>query len=326
MSALGFFGQTICAIGVFDGLHLGHQCLLEQAKRQAVAEGLPLMVVTFNQDPDEVLFPGKAAYKLLSDDERLTRLSLSDYGGARLVKSKATEVAPSGNKRIVLALPFDEQLAALTPEDFLDHVLAEHCIPRGIHVGADFRFGYKASGNVGTLEEWASAHDAAAFGHRLLDDGGKPISATRIRGSLATGNLEEANRLLTRPHHVFGQVIRGRGFGQTVGFPTANISLSEQVIQPADGVYAGFFEVAGELWPTAVAVGVPLTFEGVDATIEAYVLDYEGDLYDLEVTIYFIERLRPMMAFGSISELTAQISRDVKRTRQITDAARGMLD
>jgi len=333
MSDSNFYGQSICVIGVFDGVHLGHQYLLEQAEKQADAEGLPLLIVTFDRDPEELLFPDRAPRKLLSNDERLARLALVDGGGARQVKpapgvANAVKAIYSTDtdRRIVLVLPFERELAGLLPMDFLNHVLAEHCAPRGIHVGADFRFGYQAAGNVQTLLDWASLYGAEVFAHQLLDDGNSAISSTRIRNSLALADLAEANRLLTRPHHLPGTVVHGRGFGRQVGFPTANIAAAEGVMQPADGVYAGFLEIGDELLPAAISVGVPLTFEGAEATIEAYILDYDGDLYDKNSCLYFVEYLRPMIAFASVSELTAQIASDVERCREITARTKEMLD
>ena len=319
------YGQTVCVIGVFDGVHLGHQYLISQAAIQAEALGIPVLIATFDRDPDELFFPEQASRKLLSDDERLQRLALTGFGSvptsANDGGSKTTGTSP-----IVLALPFNKELASLSPDDFLNQVLLKHCSPRAIHVGADFRFGHKASGDVSALSQWAIAHGAQVFGHHLLDDGGQPITATRIRDALSSGNLEEANRLLTRPHHIAGTVVRGRGFGRDVGFPTANIAATSGVMLPADGVYAGFLQCADELLPAAISVGVPLTFEGVQATVEVYVLDYDGDLYDSQVVVYFVERLRPMIAFATVADLSNQIGKDVENSRRITTATRHMLD
>jgi riboflavin kinase/FMN adenylyltransferase len=323
MSDQAVLGEVICAIGVFDGMHLGHQYLLAQAQAQADEVGLPLVVVTFDRDPDELLTPDAGPTKLLSDPERLARLHRADNGGARL--AQASTGPSSACERVIVSLPFEQWLADLAPEDFLDQVVARRCTPRGIHVGSDFRFGAKAAGSIETLRQWASRHGAEAFGHKLLDDGGLPVSATRIRECLAQARLTEANRLLTRPHHLPGLIVRGRGFGREMGFPTANISGQGGVMQPADGVYAGFFEIGGELLMAAVSVGVPLTFEGLEATLEAYVLDFDGDLYERQATIHFIEYLRPMQDFGEVSRLMEQIGRDVERTREVCAAARGLL-
>ena len=345
MSDQGFYGETICAIGVFDGMHQGHQYLLHEAEQQALELGLPLLIVTFDRDPDELFAPGHAHRKLLSDLERLERLRRSDNTQMRAVSAglgssqpasisgqaaagsdqqtpgsgqpASTSNQPACAEHIVLSLPFEHALADLSPEDFLNKVLAAHCTPRGIHVGADFRFGAKAAGNVEVLREWSKTHGAETFGHRLLDDGDLPVTATRIRDNLEATDLAAANRLLTRPHHLRGRIVKGRGFGREMGFPTANIAVLDGVMQPADGVYAGFFEVGSELLAAAISVGVPLTFEGLDATLEVYVLDFDDDLYEKEANIYFIEYLRPMIAFPEVSALMEQIGRDVEHTRQI---------
>ncbi|MDR0459266.1 MAG: riboflavin biosynthesis protein RibF [Coriobacteriales bacterium] len=317
MSDQGFYGETICAIGVFDGMHQGHQYLIHEAEQQALELGLPLLIVTFDRDPDELFAPGHAHRKLLSDQERLERLRRSDSSQKRAVSAGFSSSQPTCVEHIVLSLPFEHALADLSPEDFLNKVLAAHCTPRGIHVGADFRFGAKAAGNVDVLREWSKTHGAETFGHRLLDDGDLPVTATRIRNNLEATDLAAANRLLTRPHHLRGRIVKGRGFGREMGFPTANIAVLDGVMQPADGVYAGFFEVGSELLAAAISVGVPLTFEGLDATLEVYVLDFDDDLYEKEANIYFIEYLRPMIAFPEVSALMEQIGRDVEHTRQI---------
>ena len=315
MSEPGFYGEAICAIGAFDGVHLGHQYLLQAAQQQADKAGLPCLVVTFDRDPDDLLAPQRTR-KLLADSERLQRLGCLDYGGPGL--ADPAQGITDSRRRLVLALPFEPALAGLAPLDFLNEVLAAHCEPRGIHVGSDFRFGAQAGGNVATLQQWALAHGAAAFGHELLDDTARPVSATRIRDCLASGELAEANRLLTRPHHLRGQIVQGRGFGHQMGFPTANIAGLDGVMQPADGVYAGWLEADGQLLPAAISVGVPLTFGELAATLEVYILDFSGDIYNQVVTVHFREYLRPMQAFADVQALTSQIARDVERTRELT--------
>jgi len=351
VSGSEYFGEVVCAIGAFDGVHLGHQYLFSQAQQQADAAGLPLLVVTFDRDPDELFSPGREHRKLLSNAERLARLGSADNGGRRSYLSAAAGgavgdaavggsaaggaaaggavsgseravLAPGSSERAVLALPFEHALADLSPADFMDQVLISRCQPRAIHVGADFRFGSKAAGDVRFLEDWALRHDARTFGHELFDDGGQPVTASRIRDCLAAGQLAEANRLLTRPHHLRGQIVKGRGFGREMGFPTANIAVIDGVMPPADGVYAGFFELGGELLGAAISVGVPLTFEGLEASIEVYVLDFEGDLYDKEANVYFLEYLRPMIAFADVDALMTQIGRDVERSRGLAAEAR----
>ncbi|MDR2957449.1 MAG: riboflavin biosynthesis protein RibF [Coriobacteriales bacterium] len=326
MSDLGFYGETICAIGVFDGMHLGHQYLLKRAREQADEMGLPLLVVTFDCDPDELFFPDRKHRKLLSDSERLYRLKCEDNGSARGISQETNSFESSETDRIVLALHFDHDLASLTPVDFLNRVVASHCIPRGIHVGIDFRFGAGAQGNVEVLRQWAATHNAQAHGHHLFDDGGRPVSATRIRNCLEDTKLAEANRLLTRPHHLRGRIVKGRGFGREMGFPTANIAVLDGIMPPADGVYAGFFEIGGDLQSAAISVGVPLTFEGLEASLEVYVLDFDDDLYEKEANIYFVEHLRPMIAFPGVPELMDQIGKDVMKTREVTTHARELFN
>jgi len=334
MSGSDEYGEVVCTIGVFDGMHAGHRFLLSAAQEEADLLGLPLLVVTFQSDPEELFKPAGQCLKLLSNAERLQRLADVEDAAAEgevtgaAGAGTAPDGAPEGADRVspdvtlrrqVLALPFTAELAATDPTDFLNQVLARHCTPASIHVGSNFRFGQAARGDVNLLRRWAATQNppAQVHEHRLIDSNGLPVSASLIRSLLQDARLQEANQLLTRPHHLHGQIVRGRGFGKEIGFPTANISVLGGSMQPADGVYAGYFELSGEMHAAAISVGVPLTFEGLEASLEVYVLDYEANLYDREATIWFLEYLRPMIAFANTTELMEQISRDVTRTREI---------
>ncbi|MCL1879738.1 MAG: riboflavin biosynthesis protein RibF [Actinomycetia bacterium] len=314
--------EAVCTIGVFDGLHIGHRYLLDQAIGDARSLGLPCVALSFDHDPEEAFLPPEKVQHLLSNTERLELL------------------AKSGVDQVIV-LHFDHALAALTATEFLDQVLGRLLAPKSIHVGADFRFGAAAQGDVACLKQWADSREVAVFGHQLLGDGGQAVSASRIRACLADGRLDEANQLLGRPHHLKGRVVRGRGVGNSLGFPTANIASDDGVVLPADGVYAGlvqFGEVRqtesvsengraapsdapplpqAELHAAAISVGVPLSFDGVAASLEAFLLDYQGDLYDQELRLHFLKYLRPMQVFGDARALSQQISDDVRQTRKL---------
>jgi riboflavin kinase/FMN adenylyltransferase len=292
---------------------------LAKAEEEARKLGLPCLVVTFDRDPDELFLPLDRQRKLLSNFERLALLS--GHAG----------------QREVLALPFDRQTAQLTAGEFLEWLRSDFCHPQVIHVGQDFRFGAKAAGDVQLLQEWGAKQGCQVRAHSLLDDAGIPVTASRIRDCLANGQLEEANHLLTRPHHLFGQVVHGRGIGKGLGFPTANINSDTGVMLPAEGVYAGRVHilddgvakgvakgrydcqlscVSSDAIPAAISVGKPLTFAGVSATVEATLLDFNDDIYAATVVVEFLRYLRPMQAFANPTELSDQITRDVQQVRE----------
>ncbi|MDR2587202.1 MAG: riboflavin biosynthesis protein RibF [Coriobacteriales bacterium] len=288
----------VCAIGVFDGLHEGHRFLIDEAIGQARRLGLPAVAITFDRDPDELFLEPAAQRKLLINEDRISMLAASGVD-------------------VVLVIPFDAAFASKKPLEFLNAVLAAHGTVRGIHIGSDFRFGYHAIGTVDDLRLWSAEHDCEIFAHRLLSSEGLPVTATRIRDALQAGELALANRLLARPHFLWARVAEGRSMGRQLGFPTANLELEERLVKPADGVYAGVVEVAGELYRTAVSVGVPATFAGAPPTIEAHLLDFEGDLYGQRLRIFFLEYLREMRGFASVEELQRTVQHNIAQARAI---------
>jgi riboflavin kinase/FMN adenylyltransferase len=289
-------GEFVCAIGVFDGVHRGHQFIIGEAVRQADELGIPSVVITFDRDPDELFCPPEQQRKLLSNADRIDRL------------------AHCGTDK-VLVIPFDATFAVQTPFDFLNATVAAQGAPRGIHVGADFRFGLKATGTVDDLRSWGASRGCETFASTLLSDEGLPVTSTRIRNALEAGELAVANRLLTRPHYLRAQVVSGCSRGRKLGFATANLSLKQQLVRPADGVYAGLVPWGERRYKAAISVGVPATFEGTPATIEAHLLDFEGDLYGSELEVFFLEYLRPMRAFSSVEELKSAVQANIAHVR-----------
>jgi riboflavin kinase/FMN adenylyltransferase len=291
-------GAFVCAIGVFDGLHEGHRFVIGQAVDQARRLGVSTVAITFDQDPDELFLQPASQRKLLINEDRIALLATSGVDA-------------------VFVIPFDETFASKEPLEFLNAVIAAHGTPRGIHVGADFRFGSKAHGTVDDLRLWSAERDCEVFAHKLLTDEGLPVTATRIRNALQAGELTLANQLLTRPHFLWAWVTQGRNLGRELGFPTANLELEEHLVRPADGVYAGVVEVDKNLYRTAVSVGVPATFAGASATIEAHLLDFDGDLYGRRLKVHFLEYLRPMQGFSSIDDLQHAVQANIEQARRI---------
>lgn len=292
----GLLAGAVCAFGVFDGVHVGHQYLLGEARAEAQEAGAPFVALTFDKDPDEFFRPD-ALRKLFSNEERL---GLLEEQGATVV-----------------AIPFTREFAALSPEDFL-RAAFDGALPLSIHLGEDARFGAKAAGTVADLRAWGERVGVGVRAHGLLTDGGKPVTATRIRGLLAEGEgIAEANRLLGRPYHVYGTVEAGRGEGRSFGIRTANLRVPDQLRALADGVYAAYVHVDGVRYKSAVNVGVSATFaDRSTATCEPHILDFDGDLYGQRIKVEFMQWLRPMRKFESTEELIATINSNIDWVRE----------
>lgn len=296
-------GPVVVSIGVFDGVHVGHRALLSAAVGDARARSVPSVALTFDTDPQRVLDPDAAPPELLTFHER-------------------TEALLETGVDHVVVVPFTPELAAMEPEAFLDTVLARCCTPLAIHVGEDFRFGARASGDIATLHAWGAEHDASVRAHPTVRVGGEPVSATRIRRLIAEGDVRAAGALMLRPPRLHGTVEHGRGEGRGIGFATANLTPHPGSAVPADGVYAGRATLAdGSQWPTAISIGVPPSFPEASDTIEAHLIGYDGDLYGSELTLEFLERLRDLVRFETLHELRHAIADDLDRTRAIVRAA-----
>lgn len=300
-------GSVVLSIGVFDGVHLGHRLLLDAAAADAAELGARLVTLTFDSDPDEVFHGSAGLDKLLSDKDRLELLAGT---------SSAT----------VLSVPCSPAVMSMQPEAFLD-ALASVCAPKAFHVGVDFRFGAHAAGSVGTIEAWCAGHGCRCAPSVLLERGGAPVTATRIRALLAQGKVNEAMQLLGgRAHSIFGTVCHGRGTGAGMGFATANVDLAPDCpMLPAEGVYAAVAKVAGTSYAAAVNVGAAKSFKDAAAQVEAHLIGFSGDLYGKQVEVGFLEWLRPQRVFGDEAELIATVTANIDWAREHVDASRGVL-
>ena len=297
--------RSAVVIGNFDGVHRGHQAVIGRARAVADAQGLTVVAVTFDPHPMAVLRPEHAPSTLTSIE-----------GRAELLAGAGVDA--------VLALPFDRDMASWSPVEFIDRVLVDCLHAAAVVVGANFRFGSRASGDVATLREAGESRDFVAEGVPL--DGGPQVwSSTYIRMCLATGDVAGAAEALGRPFTVRGLVVRGDKRGRELGFPTANVPTSAVSAAPADGVYAGWLRRmdTGETFPAAISVGTNPTFDGErDRRVESYVLDRDDlELYDVEVEVAFVDRLRGMVAFESVEKLVEQMHDDVDRARELLGAA-----
>ena len=296
----------VATIGVFDGVHRGHQRVVARAEQVAQEKGLPLVVITFDPHPDEVIRPG-------SHPPFLTTLR------------RQAELLAGLGADAVFVLPFSVEFSRLSPDEFVRIVLSDRLHAAAVVVGEDFRFGRKAAGDVPLLAQLGEKYDFTVEGVPLLAADGITMSSTYIRGRLAAGDVAGAATALGRPHRVQGVVVRGHQRGRALGFPTANLETPPHTATPADGVYAGAL-ISLDLdgaevtrWPAAISIGTNPTFAGTDRTVEAYALDRDDlDLYGVRVAVDFAARLRATVKFVSVDELVAQMRVDVDEARALT--------
>ena len=297
----GGWGRCVATIGVFDGVHRGHQALIGQAVRLAREHGLPSVLVTFDPHPSEVVRPG-------SHPAQLTTLRRK----AELVEQLGVDV--------FCVLPFTAELSKVPADGFVHEYLVDKLHVAAVVVGENFTFGHRAAGNVELLTRLGGRFGFAAHGASLVTaDAGITFSSTYIRACIDAGDVAAAEAALGRPHRLEGIVVRGDGRGHELGYPTANLSMPRFAAVPADGVYACRFVLPGSevVRDAAVSVGTNPTFSGRERRVEAYVLDVDEDFYGQRVALDFVERLRGMERFASSAELVEKMHEDVARTREL---------
>jgi riboflavin kinase/FMN adenylyltransferase len=287
-------------IGVFDGVHRGHQQIIGRAVELARAKGVPSVVLTFDPHPSEVVRPGSHPPVLTPQRYK-----------AELLEALGVDV--------LCVLPFTPEFSRLSPDEFVHEVLVEHLHASAVVVGENFRYGSRAAGDLAAL---------AASGHRFgFSVEGVPLqgtqeatySSTFVRSLVDAGDVAEAARVLGREHRVEGVVVRGDKRGREIGFPTANLSPQPWSAVPADGIYAGRLVRGAEQLPAAISIGTNPTFAGRERRVEAYVLDFDGDLYGERVGLSFAARLRETVRFDTVEDLVAQMAKDVERTRELLE-------
>ncbi|MFC8128003.1 bifunctional riboflavin kinase/FAD synthetase [Streptomyces sp. NPDC057302] len=301
------WGRSVVTIGSYDGVHRGHQLIIGRAVARARELGVPAVVVTFDPHPSEVVRPGSHP-PLLAPHHRRAEL-MADLGVDAL-----------------LILPFTTEFSKLSPADFVVKVLVGKLHARLVVEGPNFRFGHKAAGNVAFLTELGATYDYEVDVIDLFVSGeaggGEPFSSTLTRRLVAEGDVEGAAEILGRPHRVEGVVVRGAQRGRELGFPTANVETLPHTAIPADGVYAGWLHAQGEAMPAAISVGTNPQFDGTERTVEAYAIDRVGlDLYGLHVAVDFLAFVRGQAKFDSIDSLLVAIADDVKKARDLIEAA-----
>jgi riboflavin kinase/FMN adenylyltransferase len=299
---------AVVTIGVYDGVHLGHHAVLRLVRELADARELAAVCVTFDRHPAEVVRPDSAPRLLTSPEQKLELL------------------AATGFLDLAFVLTFDEARSQEPAEDFVREVLAGAAHARLVVIGADFHFGKGRGGDVALLQRMGAELGFEVLGVGLeaapatSDQGGTIYSSTAIRELLAEGDVRGAAALLGRPHEARGIVVEGDRRGRELGYPTANVEVPNRCCLPADGIYAGtFVGVDGIEHMAALSLGRrPTFYESADSSLlEAYLLDFDGDLYGQAVKVRFVQHLRGEQKFDSVDALVAQIERDVDATRRV---------
>lgn len=291
--------RAAVAVGVFDGLHLGHHDILERARQRA--DGAGCAVVSFDPHPDLVLArrfePIAPLTPLPERRARILALGIDEF----------------------VVVPFTRELASLTPEAFIDQHLVAPFQLKSLVVGERFALGRGRSGDIPRLRELGASRGFSVESVPLRMDQGEPISSTRIREALARGQVAEAARLLGRRYHLEGRVVPGEAIGRTLGYPTANLRLHDEKFIPAHGIYAVWTRIEGDAaWRMgAMSIGVRPTFGGQVRTLEVFVLDWQGDLPGRSLEVQLVEWLRAEERFETPADLVRAMDRDVERTREV---------
>jgi len=295
------WGRSVVTIGVYDGVHRGHQATIGHTVKRAHDLGLRSVVLTFDPHPAEVVRPGSHPAVLTEPGRK-----------AELIEALGVDV--------LCVVPFTAEFSRLTAEAFVHDVLVEHLHAAAVVVGENFRFGHRAAGDVALLERLGRTFGFAVDGAPLVAADDTVFSSTYIRACVDAGDVAAAAAALGRPHRVEGVVVRGDQRGRAIGFPTANVLCGRYTAMPADGVYAARLVRRGgrgPALPAAVSIGTNPTFSGRERRLEAYVLDFSGDLYGERVAVDFAAHLREMRQYDGVEPLVAQIRDDVARTREL---------
>ncbi|MCJ7654519.1 MAG: bifunctional riboflavin kinase/FAD synthetase [Dehalococcoidia bacterium] len=289
--------ETLLTIGVFDGIHLGHQRLLTHLRDEARRKNWLSGVVTFKSHPKAVLSPEN---KLLWLSDMETRISL--------IRDLGIDV--------IVVLPFTSELARLTAQRFVQ-LLKEHLKMRGLIIGPDFALGKDREGDAEKLQLLGQemGFSVEVIPPVVLD--GQVVSSSAIRQALTQGDMKKAEKLFGRLFSLNGLVVGGDRRGRTLGFPTANLELKPEQALPSDGVYATIAHVGYELMPSVTSIGVRPTFGGGKRLVETYVIDYEGELLGQRLTLDLVDKLRDEKRFDTVEKLKSQMGRDVEQARQI---------
>lgn len=284
-------------IGYFDGVHLGHQTLIDKTVKLAKEKGIKSALITFDPDP----------WTIINNRNKVNHITP--------MKEKVRLLSQTGLDELII-VSFTKELSKLSPQDFIEKIL----IPLNVHdliAGEDFKFGFKGAGNVAYLKEHASVF----FKTHVLEfkqDESKKIGSTAITQAILQGDLEKAETMLGRPYTIAGYVMQGNREGTRIGYPTANLEITDEYIIPKQGVYAGYVEVKGEKYQSVLNIGFNPTFNQSDhLSIETHILDFNKNIYGKLLKQSFVKRLRDELKFDTVEELIAQMAEDEAQARKI---------
>lgn len=297
LAAVPSASPSAVTIGVFDGVHLGHQHLFSILRCKAQSQGLRTVAVTFRNHPRLFLYPDRPFPLLTTPQERI-----------HLIRQQGVDT--------VISLTFDRDLAQTPAEDFL-HSLVERLGMRLLVAGQDFALGYHRQGTLPVVQELGKTMGFAVIVVPPFLLGGTVVSSSAIRHAILEGRVEEAARLLGRPPALEGTVRPGAGRGRRLGYPTANLEVEASLAIPANGIYATWAITDGQRWPSATSIGVRPTFGESLRTVETYILGFSGNLYGQRLRLEFVRRLREERAFPSVPALVEQMARDIEEVRAI---------
>lgn len=292
--------DSVLTIGVFDGVHRGHQRLIAKVIQKAAAKGCLAGVLTFRNHPDSVLNPNFHPQYITSIEERIRLLQ---YLGVDFV----------------VPVRFDLEIANLRARNFVE-LLRSRLRMRGLVVGPDFAMGYKREGSVETLTSLGAEIGFSVSVVDLLSEGEDPVRSTNIRQALAEGRVSDVAKKLGRDFAISGTVVSGERRGRTLGYPTANLEVKPQMAIPGNGIYATRAFVDGEAYMAATSIGTRPTFDGKERTIEAFLLAFDSNLYNKVLRLEFVQRLRDELKFDSVEALLKQMRIDVEQTRTLLEA------
>jgi len=294
---------NVLTIGFFDGVHIGHQKVLSYGKKISLEKNIPFIILTFQPHPNKVFFPARKLSLLTSLEDRLKLINNFDAD-------------------LVIVMPFTKDFSMMTKEKFLDEIIKKKINPKLLVIGEDFRFGYKAKGNVDFLKRHFKEQNIEVNVIQLLKINKETVSSTLIRELIKKGEILKANNLLQRNYEIYGTIIKGKGMGKVIGFPTINIKMVEDLVLPGNGVYLGEIKSSSLRKYCLINIGKRPTFDGKKKTIEFYVLNTEKEkvirLIKSEILrLYFIDKLRNEIKFESVEKLVKQIKEDIKKAKGI---------
>ena len=295
--------DTVLAVGTFDGVHQGHQTLFKFLKEEAESRNLLSNVVTFRNNPREILIPAINLNYISSLEDRI-----------ELIRSQQID--------LITVLDFTRQLSCVKARDFC-RLLVRDLRMKGLVVGPDFALGHNREGDIKTLE---GIGEEMGFSIKVIDPklyGEQPIRSRLLRKIISEGEVETACKMLGRPFKLCGVVSKGAGRGRSLGFPTANLDIESQLLVPGDGVYATWITVNGQKHKSATGIGTRPTFDSGQRSIESYIMDFKCDIYDATVSLEFVARIRDELYFEQHEDLIRQMKNDVERATVILDGNAG---